>query len=92
MKSGIPVKKKELANYVIGKTIGEGTFGKVKLATHKLTQEKVAIKILQKSIINEVSDVERVKREIHILKMINHPRVVKLYEIIEAPTQLLLVM
>lgn len=33
---------------VIGKTLGEGTFGKVKLATHILTGEKVAIKILEK--------------------------------------------
>jgi 5'-AMP-activated protein kinase catalytic alpha subunit len=44
--------------------LGEGTFGKVKLATHLLTGEKVAIKILEKSKIVDKSDIERVSREI----------------------------
>ena len=46
----------------LGKTIGEGTFGKVKAAVHKTTQQQVAIKILEKSKITEVADVERVSR------------------------------
>ena len=50
--------------------MGEGTFGKVKLGTHSLTGEKVAIKILDKDKIVDVSDVERVAREIHILKIV----------------------
>ena len=37
-----------LGHYILGKTIGEGTFGKVKLGTHILTGEKVAVKILEK--------------------------------------------
>lgn len=60
----------------MGKTLGEGTFGKVKLGTHKQTKEKVAIKILEKDKIVDVSDVERVSREIHILKIVRHPSVV----------------
>ena len=57
----------------MGKSIGEGTFGKVKMGTHTLTGEKVAIKILEKERITDVSDVERVAREIHILKLIRLP-------------------
>lgn len=68
---------------MLGKSIGEGTFGKVKLGTHILTKEKVAVKILEKSKIVDVADVERVAREIHILKIVRHPNVVQLYEIIE---------
>lgn len=60
----------------IGKTLGEGTFGKVKLATHTLTNEKVAVKILEKERIVDVSDVERVSREIHILKLLRHPSII----------------
>ena len=75
-----------------GESIGEGTFGKVKLGTHKLTGEKVAVKILEKDRISEVADVERVAREIQILKMIRHPNIVQLYEIIETPRQLYLIM
>jgi 5'-AMP-activated protein kinase catalytic alpha subunit len=60
----------------LGKTIGEGTFGKVKVGTHVLTEEKVAIKILEKDRIIEVADVERVQREIHILKLVRHPHII----------------
>lgn len=60
----------------MGKSIGEGTFGKVKLGTHIPTGEKVAVKILEKSKITDVADVERVAREIHILKIVRHPQVV----------------
>jgi len=55
-------KEKKIGYYLLGKTIGEGTFGKVKLATHTLTGEKVAIKILVKEKIVDVADVDRVAR------------------------------
>jgi 5'-AMP-activated protein kinase catalytic alpha subunit len=73
----------------------------VKLGTHILTGEKVsfyiltvkvAIKILEKKKIKEEADVERVTREISILKMIRHPNIIQLYEIIETPKQLYLIM
>ena len=81
-----------LAHYSIGRTIGKGTFGKVKLGTHTLTGEKVAVKILEKEKIKDTSDVERVSREIKILKLVRHPNVISLYEIIETPKQLYLIM
>ena len=46
-----------------------------------MTGEKVAIKILEKERIVDVSDVERVAREIHILKLIRHPNIIQLYEV-----------
>lgn len=75
----------KLGNYIISRTIGEGTFGKVRLGIHTLTKEKVAVKILEKEKIKEVADVERVSREIFILKLIRHPNIIQLYEIIETP-------
>jgi 5'-AMP-activated protein kinase catalytic alpha subunit len=83
---------KTIGAYYMGKTIGEGTFGKVKLGTHSLTGEKVAIKILEKDRIKDTADVERVAREIHILQLIRHPNIIQLYEIIETPKQLYLIM
>ena len=74
-------KIKKIGEYILGKTIGEGTFGKVKLGTHTLTEEKVAVKILEKERIKDVADVERVAREIHILKLIRHPNIIQLYEV-----------
>jgi len=75
------------------KTLGEGTFGKVKLGTHILTGERVAVKVLEKERIEQIADVERVAREIHILKLIRKSRhIIQLYEIIETPRQLYLIM
>lgn len=79
-------------HYILGKTIGEGTFGKVKLGTHILTGETVAVKILERERIKEIADVQRVAREIHILKRVQHPHIIQLYEIIETPRQLFLIM
>jgi 5'-AMP-activated protein kinase catalytic alpha subunit len=55
----------------------------VRLGTHTITNESVAIKILEKEKIKDRSDIERVTREINILKKTRHPHVVQLYEIIE---------
>ncbi len=72
---------KEKSVTIIGKSLGQGTFGKVRMGIHQLTHEKVAIKILEKDKIQDQSDVERVTREIHILKIVRHPNVVQLYEV-----------
>ena len=57
-----------------------------------LTSEKVAIKILEKDKIKEQADITRVMREIQILKIVRHPNIVQLYEIIETSRQLFLIM
>jgi 5'-AMP-activated protein kinase catalytic alpha subunit len=62
------------------------------VGTHTLTGEKVAIKVLEKEKIVDVHDVERVAREIHILKIVRHPTIVQLYEIIETSKELYLIM
>ncbi|KRW98684.1 Protein kinase-like domain [Pseudocohnilembus persalinus] len=85
-------KNKTIGDYQIIKNLGEGTFGKVKLGVHNQIGEKVAIKILEKNKIIDVADVERVSREIHILKLLRHNSIVQLYEIIETPKQLFLIM
>ena len=61
--------------------MGKGTFGKVKMAQHILTKEKVAIKILEKARIKDKKDIERISREIKILKKVRHPNVIQLYEV-----------
>lgn len=52
----------------------------------------MAIKILEKAKIKDTNDVERVTREIHILKIVRHPHIVQLYEIIETQSKLYLIM
>ena len=81
-----------VGNYKLGRDLGKGTFGKVRVGTHLLTEEKVAVKILEKDKIVDTNDVDRVSREIHILKVLRHPVVVQLYEIIESENELFLIM
>jgi serine/threonine protein kinase len=66
----------KLGHYILGKSLGKGTFGKVKMATHELTLESVAIKILEKARIKDRKDIERISREIKILKKVRHPNVI----------------
>mmetsp|Transcript_43989 Transcript_43989/g.113929 ORF Transcript_43989/g.113929 Transcript_43989/m.113929 type:complete len:517 (+) Transcript_43989:331-1881(+) len=73
-----------LSNYRLGKTLGIGSFGKVKVAEHILTGHKVAIKILNKKKIKAMEMEEKVRREIKILRLFMHPHIVRLYEVIES--------
>lgn len=73
---------KIIENFELGKKIGEGTFGKVRIATHSPTGEKVAIKILEKDKIDQ-EDADRLSREIKFLKELNHPNIIKIYQIID---------
>mmetsp|Transcript_83543 Transcript_83543/g.202598 ORF Transcript_83543/g.202598 Transcript_83543/m.202598 type:complete len:448 (-) Transcript_83543:90-1433(-) len=83
---------KKVGKYEIGKTLGEGTFGKVKLATNSETGEKVAIKILDKEKIQKQNMGSSVKKEISIMKMIKHKHVVKLYEVLASRTKIFIVL
>ena len=74
----------KIGNYLIKKTLGQGTFGKVKLGIYLPTQEKVAIKILEKDRIIEKDDEIRVKREFDMLALFNHPNVILVAEIFES--------
>ena len=70
-------------NYKLGKKIGEGMFSTVKLGIHSLTNEKVAIKILEKTKITKIEDKERINREIEVMKKVNHYNITKLYQVVE---------
>jgi len=73
--------------YIISKTLGKGTFGKVKIAYNKDNKnEKYACKILLKSNIKDEDDSIRCKREMDILKKMHHVNVVRTYEIVSTDT------
>jgi len=81
-----------LQNYRLGKTLGIGSFGKVKLAEHYKTTHKVAIKILNRRQIQQIDMNEKVSREIKILHLFMHPHIIRLYEVIETPNDIFVVM
>uniref|UniRef100_A0A8B9JM12 MAP/microtubule affinity-regulating kinase 3 n=1 Tax=Astyanax mexicanus TaxID=7994 RepID=A0A8B9JM12_ASTMX len=80
-----------IGNYRLLKTIGKGNFAKVKLARHILTGKEVAVKIIDKTQLNS-SSLQKLFREVRIMKLLNHPNIVKLFEVIETEKTLYLVM
>ncbi|KAJ3294025.1 MAP/microtubule affinity-regulating kinase 3 [Rhizoclosmatium sp. JEL0117] len=81
-----------VANYRLDKTIGQGTYGKVKLGIHLTTFERVAIKVIEKAQIKSSKQVARLQREIRFLKLLHHPHIVKVYDVIETDLFIYIVM
>ncbi|CAI0464100.1 unnamed protein product [Linum tenue] len=71
---------RRVGKYEVGRTIGEGTFAKVKFAQNTETGESVAMKVLDRSTIIKHKMVDQIKREISIMKLVRHPNVVRLHE------------
>ncbi|KAK8548897.1 hypothetical protein V6N13_054335 [Hibiscus sabdariffa] len=82
----------ELGNYVLGKTLGEGSFSKVKLGSNLHSGLPFAFKILDKSILTQLNIANKIKREIAILKMLKHPNVVRLHEVLASKTKIYMVL
>ncbi|PON72700.1 Calcium/calmodulin-dependent/calcium-dependent protein kinase [Parasponia andersonii] len=72
-----------VGRYELGRTLGEGNFAKVKFARNVETNDNVAIKILDK---------EKIKREISTMKLIRHPNVIRMYEVMASKTKIYIVM
>ncbi|XP_063632572.1 serine/threonine-protein kinase par-1 [Cydia splendana] len=79
-----------VGNYNLEKTIGTGNFAVVKLATHVITKCKVAIKIIDKSRLDE-DNLKKTFREIAIMKRLRHPHIVRLYQVMESTHTIYLV-
>ena len=84
--------RKYIGQFVLSQKLGQGTFGIVVLATHQITGEKVAVKILEKERILQEADKTRIEREIKILKNMRHNNIVHLYDIKETPSSLYIIM
>ncbi len=69
-----------IGHYSIKKTLGEGSFGKVKLAVHRISGQEVALKIISRKKLISRDMAGRVEREIQYLQLLRHPHIIKLYE------------
>nr|CAH8822163.1 unnamed protein product [Trichobilharzia regenti] len=80
-----------VGKYKLIRTLGRGNFAKVKLAQHVSTGREVAVKVIDKTQLNQAS-LKKLFREVNIMKMLNHPNIVRLYEVIESERHVYLVM
>lgn len=79
--------------YVLGKTLGVGSTGRVKLGTHVETNQTVAVKIISKEwLASKASLSKKIEREITLMKLIRHPNVMMLYDVYESDMELYLVL
>ncbi|KAL4571484.1 hypothetical protein LXL04_018244 [Taraxacum kok-saghyz] len=83
---------KKVGKYEIGRTLGEGTFAKVKFAKNTETGEGVAVKVLAKSTILKHKMVDQIKREISIMKIVRHPNIVRLHEVLSSQTKIYIIL
>ncbi|KAK9139065.1 hypothetical protein Scep_008746 [Stephania cephalantha] len=78
--------------YEVGRTLGEGNFGKVKYAENVLSGEAFAIKILDKNMIITRNSTDWIMREISALKLLKHPNIVRLHELLASKTRIYMVL
>ena len=86
------VKESRISNYIIGAYIGKGAYAIVKKAQNKKTKEIFAIKLYEKICISDTQTRTSINREINLLKRLDHPHIVKLYEVIDTPKILYIIM
>ncbi|XP_017484329.1 PREDICTED: SNF-related serine/threonine-protein kinase isoform X2 [Rhagoletis zephyria] len=77
--------------YDLEETLGSGHFAVVKLARHVFTGAKVAVKVVDKTKLDDISKAH-LFQEVRCMKLVQHPNVVRLYEVIDTPTKLYLVL
>ncbi|KAE7996161.1 hypothetical protein FH972_000906 [Carpinus fangiana] len=81
-----------VGRYELGRTLGEGNFAKVKFARNVVTGENVAIKILDKEKVLKHKMIGQIKREISTMKLIRHPNVIRMYEVMASKTKIYIVL
>ncbi|KAG8045063.1 hypothetical protein GUJ93_ZPchr0008g12009 [Zizania palustris] len=83
---------RRVGKYEVGRTIGEGTFAKVKFAQNTETGESVAMKVLDRSSILKHKMADQIKREISIMKLVRHPNVVRLHEVLASRKKIFIIL
>lgn len=81
-----------MQKYEVGKLLGQGTFAKVYHARNIETSQSVAIKVINKDKIFKVGLMEQIKREISVMKLVRHPNIVQLYEVMATKSKIYFVL
>jgi serine/threonine protein kinase len=82
----------KIQQYELGKTLGSGAFSKVKYATDTNTGNAFAIKIISRDMIIKQQMEEQLKKEIAIMKMLKHPNIIELTEVLQTKNHIYIVL
>lgn len=74
--------------YEIGKLLGQGTFAKVYHGRNLKTNQSVAVKVIDKEQVLKVGLIDQIKREISVMRLVKHPYVVGLYEVMASKSKI----
>ncbi|XP_044423498.1 CBL-interacting protein kinase 24 isoform X2 [Triticum aestivum] len=85
-------RKKLVGRYEVGRTIGQGSFAKVKFAVDADTGAPVAMKVLDKATILNNRMLQQIKKEISIMKIVRHPNIIRLNEVLAGQTKIYIIM
>ncbi|KAJ3908770.1 kinase-like domain-containing protein [Lentinula edodes] len=100
----LPSDPKILGPWIIGECVGKGASGRVKIAKHRYTNQLAAVKILPRAPLdssrNSIATQEAkskkhslgIEREITMMKLMNHPNILRIYDVYEGPKELFLVL
>lgn len=90
MESKQPEKKETILmqKYKLGRLLGQGTFAKVYYARNVNTNQSVAIKVINKEKILRIGLIDQIKREISVMRLVRHPNIVQLYEVMASKTKI----
>jgi 5'-AMP-activated protein kinase catalytic alpha subunit len=81
-----------MQSYELGRLLGQGTFAKVYHARGIKTNQSVAIKVIDKEKVLKVGLIEQIKREISVMRLVRHPNIIQLYEVMATKTKIYFVM
>ncbi|XP_022149732.1 CBL-interacting protein kinase 18-like [Momordica charantia] len=81
-----------IQRYELGRLLGQGTFAKVYYARNTRSNQSVAIKVIDKEKITKASLIDQIKREISIMRLVRHPNIVHLYEVMATKTKIYFVL
>ncbi|XP_013583816.1 PREDICTED: CBL-interacting serine/threonine-protein kinase 17-like isoform X2 [Brassica oleracea var. oleracea] len=85
-------KEMRVGKYELGRTLGEGNSANVKLARDTVSGQSFAVKIIDKSRISRLNVSLQIKREIRTLKVLKHPNIVRLHEVLASKTNIYMVL
>ncbi|XP_027330040.1 CBL-interacting serine/threonine-protein kinase 10-like [Abrus precatorius] len=81
-----------MQKYELGRLLGQGTFGKVYYGRSTITNQSVALKVIDKDKVVKTGQADHIKREISVMRMVRHPHIIHLFEVMATKSKIYFVL